>query len=113
MTYHPPLVFPVFIFEGHDISVFLSADNLGNYLEHYDVMDSLFVGYDFEGRPLDLYFEEDKVVKCRLANDTNNSSELLQKLAESLADTPYHSQPVNDLMLKVYAIALFTEKGFS
>lgn len=105
-------VFPVFIFEGHDISVFLSGDNLSNYLEHYDVMDSLFVGYDFEGRSLDLFFEEDKRVKCKLASTHNSSHELLEKLTEALSDTPYHFLPTNDLMKKVYAVALFTEKGF-
>ncbi|NDV18193.1 hypothetical protein GO013_02015 [Pseudodesulfovibrio sp. JC047] len=105
-------VFPIFIFEGHDISVFLSSDNMSNYLEHYDVMDSLFVGYDFEGRLLDLYVEEDMRVQCKLASTDKNNPELLQKLTEALTDTPYHSLLVNNLMKKIYAVALFTEKGF-
>ncbi|QJB55829.1 hypothetical protein [Pseudodesulfovibrio sp. zrk46] len=113
MTPHSSPIFPIFVFEGHDLSVFLSEDNLSNYLEHYDVMDSLFVGYDFDGRQLELYFEEDKVVKCRLVNEVDQSVVLQGKLAEALEDTAYRSQPINELMTKVYAVALFSEKGFN
>jgi hypothetical protein len=106
------VTYPVFIFEGQDLSVFLTAKDLSDYIEWYDVEDGIFRGFDFTGRHLGLLVDENKDVQCKILEGENGNDELMKRVRTLLRDsTPPIGISDNENATKAVAVGLFVERS--
>ncbi|BDQ34071.1 hypothetical protein [Pseudodesulfovibrio portus] len=107
------ITFPIFIFGDGDCIVLLRREDVGRELEHYDVNDGVYIGYDYNGRPLEFSVDEDMVVGCMVADSSVRHDELLRLLHTRLSDLDYCSyDKSDDSITKAMAIGIYAETNF-
>lgn len=109
----PEIVFPIYVFSDGGCIVLLRNEDVGSELEHYDVTDNVYSGYDYDGRPLKFSTDENMVVECEVANSQIQHDELMKRLHAHLAGLNYcRYDKNNDSSTKAIAAGLFTETNF-
>jgi hypothetical protein len=71
---------PVFLGESGDVLVFDSIEYAEHYIEPIDVINNEYVGYDSEGRLLELLVTDGTHVSMRAAECAPNHSDDLRKM---------------------------------
>ena len=109
----PEITFPIFIFGDGDCIVLLRNEDVGLELEHYDVTDKVYSGYDYDGRLLKFTTDENMAVRCEATNSQIQHDELMKRLHSHLARLNYcRYDKDNDSTTKAMAAGLFTETNF-
>ncbi|WP_207263981.1 hypothetical protein [Desulfovibrio sp. Huiquan2017] len=109
----PRIVFPIFIFGDGDCIVLLRNEDIGSELEHYDVTDEVYSGYDYDGRLLKFTTGENMVVRCEATSSEIQHDELMKRLHSHLARLNYcRYDNNNDSITKAMAAGLFAETNF-
>lgn len=104
------IIFPVFVFEEGGIHVFLRQEDIGVSLEHIDVRNSVYYGYDYYGRPLEFCISERLVVYCKLLSRQEMHEKLMSTIRDRLSSSIYcTSCTSDDAVIKCIAAGLFTE----
>jgi hypothetical protein len=75
---------PLVIFESGDLQVYASARAVERELEAIDVRRGAYVGWDADGRPLDLTADADGGVRVDLSEQIPQREQLMRTLRETL-----------------------------
>ncbi|WP_419785198.1 hypothetical protein [Pseudodesulfovibrio sp.] len=105
------VTYPLFIFEGQDLSVFLTPEDMAGYLEWQDVEEGSFLGFDFMGHILNLFVTEDKKVSCKNSGMKNGNEGLMKKVCLLLQEVIPVGMGENESATKALAVGLFVERS--
>ncbi len=86
--------YPIFVFEGSHVDMFMRVADAAQYLEAIDVNAGIFEGFDARGRSLSIIANYADEIKITLSEQVpTHQDELRKRLLHSLDHVGYEIQP--------------------